>query len=179
MRLTDPLEGIVPVHKLGHVGHRTHLLEETESFYTTHFNFKPSDFLTAPDGTTFIIFLHIDLGKKYSDHHSFFLARDSASGPHHTAFEVDGIDNQFIAHDQLLKRGYKSYWGVGRHTEGSQVFDYWYDIDGFILEHYTDGDLVNQDTPVGTMSIQRDRNNNWGPEFDTSNLLLKDMLSES
>jgi hypothetical protein len=36
-------------------------------------------------------------------------------------------------------------WGIGRHVLGSQLFDYWYDDDGFEFEHYTDGDVFTAD----------------------------------
>jgi len=52
---------------------------------------------------------------------------------------------------------------VGRHILGSQIFDYWADPAGFKIEHYTDGDLFNEDTAArryahGLLSI-------WGPEL--------------
>lgn len=48
-----------------------------------------------------------------------------------------------------------------RHVHGSQIFDYWYDPNKFIVEHYADGDLVNEDTKLlraeaGNMAV-------WGP----------------
>ena len=36
-------------------------------------------------------------------------------------------------------------WGIGRHVLGSQLFDYWFDPDGFEYEHYTDGDVFTAD----------------------------------
>ncbi len=65
----------------------------------------------------------------------------------------------------MLSKGHKAFWGVGRHVEGSQIFDYWFDNDGFVIEHYVDGDLVNEDWPV-TYVTTRDANNgnNWGPQ---------------
>jgi hypothetical protein len=33
---------------------------------------------------------------------------------------------------------------VGRHILGSQVFDYWHDPSRFKIEHYADGDVVNE-----------------------------------
>jgi hypothetical protein len=34
----------------------------------------------------------------------------------------------------LAKKKYKSVWGVGRHILGSQIFDYWWDPTGFMIE---------------------------------------------
>ena len=34
----------------------------------------------------------------------------------------------------LERKGYKIVWGVGRHLLGSQIFDYWWDTSGFMIE---------------------------------------------
>ena len=46
---------------------------------------------------------------------------------------------------------------------GSQVFDYWFDTSGFVLEHYADGDLVNRETPVATVQAGPGMLSAWGP----------------
>lgn len=144
--------GSIPVHKLGHCGYITANFSIACAYYCENFNFKPSDILLGKDDSIIICFFHVDLGQDYSDHHSFFLAEPfgpmEPGKPHHAAFEVESIDTNFIGHDFLASKGYKSFWGVGRHVEGSQVFDYWFDLDGFLVEHYADGDLVNEDTPT-------------------------------
>lgn len=58
---------------------------------------------------------------------------------------------QFIGHDYLLSKGYKYWWGVGRHILGSQVYNYWLDLDGFVVEHFTDGDLVNNEHAINRL----------------------------
>jgi Glyoxalase/Bleomycin resistance protein/Dioxygenase superfamily len=160
--------GAIPIHKLGHCGYVPKDINATCDFYCENFNFKPSDVLLDPNGEIMIIFMHVDLGKDYSDHHSFFLAQPfgpSVPGTtHHAAFEVESIDTQFVGHEYLQSKGYQAFWGVGRHIEGSQVFDYWFDLDGFLVEHYTDGDIVNEEHPI-TYVENRDLNSgsNWGP----------------
>ena len=47
----------------------------------------------------------------------------------------------------------------------SQIFDYWTDPAGFHVEHYSDGDLVNQDTPTLHLPFGRDTLLQWGPAF--------------
>lgn len=145
-------------------------LEKAMEFYLTHFNFKPSDVMlsgesleSAPSQT----FLHIDLGQNYSDHHALILGqadRFSPPGPHHCSFEVESIDKTFVGHDYLMSKKYTHAWGIGRHTEGSQVFDYWFNVDGFLIEHYADGDMVNEDDPFN-WKPKRTKFNVWGPEF--------------
>ncbi|KAM0326745.1 hypothetical protein ACHAQA_006618 [Verticillium albo-atrum] len=112
-------------------------------------------------------FLHLDLGNEFSDHHSFFMQRAEPHVKkafcHHMSFEVADFDTQLLGHYWLAKKGWHSIWGVGRHVLGSQIFDYWGDPSGFKIEHYADGDVVNQHTPstrevVGPISV-------WGPEM--------------
>ncbi|KAK5722040.1 hypothetical protein LTR17_014476 [Elasticomyces elasticus] len=68
---------------------------------------------------------------------------------HHANFEVHDYDTQHLSHQWLAKRGYMSVWGIGRHVLGSQIFAYWWDVNGNMIEHYTDSDLVTKDTPIG------------------------------
>ncbi len=55
---------------------------------------------------------------------------------HHSSFEVHDFDIQSLGHQWLRDKGYDLVWGVGRHVLGSQIFDYWWDRSGFVLEHY-------------------------------------------
>ena len=43
----------------------------------------------------------------------------------------------------LRDRGYRHSWGIGRHIQGSQIFDYWRDPDKMMFEHYADGDVFD------------------------------------
>ncbi|KAL6821543.1 Glyoxalase/Bleomycin resistance protein/Dihydroxybiphenyl dioxygenase [Trichoderma camerunense] len=161
-------EGPALVHKLGHFGYVVPDFDAELAWYTDNFNFVPSDILYHWDFSNMdvLTFMHLDLGKEYSDHHCFFMQRAEPRVKktflHHTSYEVEDFDTQLIGHSWLAKRGWKSVWGVGRHILGSQIFDYWADPSGFKIEHYADGDVVNQETPterdvVGSFSI-------WGPE---------------
>jgi len=139
------------------------------AFYTGNFNFVPTDILWHPkfENIDVLAFMHLDLGKRYSDHHTFFMQRAppevKKSYIHHSSYEVADFDTQLLGHEWLTKKGWKSVWGVGRHILGSQIFDYWEDPSRFKIEHYADGDLVNEDTPTrrevaGPLSV-------WGPEL--------------
>lgn len=45
---------------------------------------------------------------------------------------------------------------------GSQIFDYWYDPSRFMLEHYIDGDLVNDETPINRTKAGPGNLHVWG-----------------
>ncbi|RAQ53643.1 metapyrocatechase [Aspergillus flavus] len=159
--------GPAAVHKLGHFGLCTGKFEELIHFYTTTFNIVPTDFLyVEKDGQrkNVALFAHIDRGDDYVDHHSFFMSTNARSHVHHCSFEVHDFDTQKLGHQWLTDKKYKSVWGVGRHILGSQIFDYWWDTTGNMIEHYTDGDLVNNQTPIGYGPAGDESLAIWGPE---------------
>jgi hypothetical protein len=119
--------------------------EKTFQFYTTRFNFYPSDVSPTlnvilerlsnlsfclqlghtPDAKNVIVFNRLARGKELVDHHSFFFFEGPKSHVHHSSFETHDFDTQVLGHDWLRHNGYENCWGVGRHVMGSQIFDYW------------------------------------------------------
>ncbi|KAE8384592.1 Glyoxalase/Bleomycin resistance protein/Dihydroxybiphenyl dioxygenase [Aspergillus alliaceus] len=159
--------GPAAVHKLGHFGLCVQRFEEMVNFYTSNFNIVPSDFLhVEQEGQrkNVALFAHIDRGADYVDHHSFFLSANETSHVHHCSFEVHDFDTQNLGHQWLADKGYTSVWGVGRHILGSQLFDYWWDTTGNMVEHYADGDLINEETPIGYGPAGDESLAVWGPE---------------
>ncbi|KAJ5281312.1 hypothetical protein N7478_006684 [Penicillium angulare] len=159
--------GPAAVHKLGHFGVCTQRFEELVSFYTTKFNLVPTDFLyveKAGEKQNVALFAHIDRGEEYVDHHSFFMSTNATTHVHHCSFEVHDFDTQKLGHQWLAGKNYESVWGVGRHILGSQIFDYWWDTTGNMIEHYADGDLVNNQTPIGYGPAGDESLAIWGPE---------------
>ncbi|KAF2758596.1 hypothetical protein EJ05DRAFT_500117 [Pseudovirgaria hyperparasitica] len=173
--------GPAEVHKLGHFGLCVTDFAAQADFYLRTFNLVPTDFLYADlraledredvalpkpeDRKDVALFAHIDRGSTYVDHHTFFMTDSATSHVHHCSFEVHDFDSQNLGHEWLAQEGYESVWGVGRHVLGSQIFDYWWDTTGNMIEHYTDGDLVNEDTPIGWALARGDTDLAvWGPD---------------
>ena len=154
--------------QLGHYGLCVQSFESQLEWYTRTFNFAPTDFLYIKDEAgkqlDVAVFAHIDVGPGYTDHHTFFMSTNKTSHVHHCSFEVHDFDTQNLGHEWLASKGYKSVWGVGRHILGSQLFDYWWDTTGNMIEHYADGDLVNEETPVGWGLAGDESLAVWGPE---------------
>ncbi|KAJ9615221.1 hypothetical protein H2200_001295 [Cladophialophora chaetospira] len=163
-------DGPSKVHKLGHYGvvvdHS--VFDETVSWYLDTFSLAKTDSLYDHEsGRDTMTFLHIDKGEEFTDHHSFFVQSPPApvkgTHAHHSSFEVDNMDTQLLGHYHLQKKGWTNCWGVGRHLLGSQIFDYWFDPSGNIVEHYSDGDLVNSGTEYGREIAAPDTIAVWGP----------------
>jgi hypothetical protein len=126
--------GPAAVHKLGHYGLCTQNFERLLSWYTTNFNFAPTDFLYVPHegdnaggrpggfGRKDVgVFMHVDRGSQPVDHHTLFLTKNETRHVHHASFEVHDFDTQHLGHQWLVGKGYQSVWGIGRHILGSQI----------------------------------------------------------
>jgi catechol 2,3-dioxygenase-like lactoylglutathione lyase family enzyme len=165
-RWQRPKRQPAPVHKLGHCGYITTDVMRSLAFYQTHFNLLKGDSIVDPTNPAreMFAFMRLDKGLHYTDHHSFFVAElGLKAAVHHAAFEVQDFDVEHTGHDYLVQKGYKPQWGIGRHGPGSQIFDYWYDRSGFVLEHYCDGDIVNIQTEF--RPYEAHELNVWGPDF--------------
>lgn len=134
------------VMRLGHVVLKVRNYRESLNFYTSMFGFRISDtYYAGAEDNTIMAFLHCGLGARYTDHHTIAVAEIPGGGFEHSAFEVIDWDDVAIGHQHLVSKGYKHSWGIGRHVQGSQVFDYWRDPFGNKIEHWTDGDLINDE----------------------------------
>ncbi len=111
-------------------------------------------------------FNRIDDGPEYVDHHVMMFGRNAkAAGLNHVSFEVQDLDDLYIGHDMLKKRyGDLHLWGIGRHTLGSQIFDYWKDPWGRIHEHWTDSDVLNNEHPYSIHTASEGLRSQWGPQ---------------
>ncbi|KAH8692361.1 trihydroxytoluene oxygenase [Talaromyces proteolyticus] len=168
--------GPAAVHKLGHYGLVVRDFMKQFSFYTQNFNLMPSNVLYMPTADSkpkeVGMFAHIERGEELVDHHTIFLTSlpPGATEPHvhHCSFEIHDLDSQKLGHYWLAKKGYEPVWGVGRHILGSQIFDYWWDPNHFMVEHYIDSDVVNQDTPVSFELAESAKDAAWGPDVPSA-----------
>ena len=114
------------------------------------------------DNVNVTTFFRLDRGDEFVDHHCFFFFEGPKYHVHHSSFETHDFDAQVLGHDWLRQNGYENCWGVGRHVMGSQIFDYWFDPARFILEHYVDGDLLDQSEPTHHTKAGPDSLHVWG-----------------
>ena len=154
----------LPVRRLGHFVLHVTDHDASVAWLRDRFGLVPSDYLGAPgdEGRVIGSFLRVDAGKEWVDHHCMLVLGTPEAEVHHCSFEMDGLDAVMCAHDFLLKRGYTLDCGVGRHLLGSQIFDYWRDPFGFRIEHYTDGDIVNDEHQPTVFAGTADETTQWG-----------------
>lgn len=153
------------VVRLGHVVHMVSDLNRTWDWYAARFRLTISDEVLAPDRQRVALFIRLDRGVEPSDHHTlnFGTTPSGRSGFHHAAFEVLDFDDLMVGNEYLGARNHRHRWGVGRHVLGSQVFDYWSDPWGNVLEHWTDGDRFDAREPSHVADIETMVGRQWGP----------------
>jgi catechol 2,3-dioxygenase-like lactoylglutathione lyase family enzyme len=154
------------ITRLGHVALLVADYPKSYAFYTSVLGFRPSDtyYAGAPENQI-AAFMFCGLGKTFTDHHTLALvsAPDGRNRFDHSSFEVIDLDDLAQGNAFLKSKDWQHSWGIGRHIQGSQLFDYWRDPMGNKVEHWTDGDLVNEDTPVGNAPVSPDELSQWAP----------------
>lgn len=159
-------QGPSHVMRLGHVVLKAVDFAANLAFYRDQLGFKVSDTYYAGSAEhTVAAFLHCGLGDEYTDHHTIALIGIGSAerSIDHAAFEVLDWDDLAAGNRHLEAGKHEHAWGIGRHIQGSQVFDYWYDPVGNKVEHWTDGDLVNDATPVGNAPLDAGALAQWAP----------------
>lgn len=81
----------------------------------------------------------------------------------HSAYQVRDLDILAAGGEYLREKGRYRSWGIGRHIQGSQIFDYWRDPDGFLVEHFTDGDRFDCSIEPGWAAMSASGLAQWGP----------------
>ena len=91
--------------------------------------------------------------------------RVHTAGLNHVSFEVQDLDDLAIGHELLIQKYPELHvWGLGRHTLGSQIFDYWRDPWGRQHEHWTDSDVLNNNSEYRLHTQSKGLRSQWGPQ---------------
>jgi catechol 2,3-dioxygenase-like lactoylglutathione lyase family enzyme len=155
------------IQRLGHVAIGTTRFRAALDWYLDTLGMIVSDFLYL-DGQRergpVMAFIRCDQGSVPSDHHTLAMALQPQTGYLHSAYQVTDLDEVAAAGEYLRERGYRHAWGIGRHIQGSQIFDYWRDPDRLMFEHYTDGDVFDCSMPPGWAPMSVSGLAQWGPK---------------
>ncbi|MEU7812990.1 VOC family protein [Pseudonocardia sp. NPDC049154] len=154
------------VQRLGHVVLQTNRYLETLDWYLHHLGLIVSDFLYYPgqrERGPVMSFIRCDRGAIPTDHHTLAMALGPSNRYVHSAYQVADLDALAAGGEFLREHGYQRSWGIGRHIQGSQVFDYWRDPDGFLVEHFSDGDLFDNTLEPGWAPMTASGLAQWGP----------------
>jgi len=154
----------VKVYRIGHAQLGTGRLERTLNWYQKTFGMIVSDFqVIQGQSVPIVAFMRFDRGDTPTDHHSLAFGSALELGHGHTAFEVYDAGEVLRAHAALADR-HRHAWGIGRHDQGSQIFDYWRDDEGSCFELYADGDVFDAHHRAGVSAFTGGSIYAWGPE---------------
>lgn len=132
-------------------------IKKSIDFYADILGLKLSDF-PGP-----VAFLH---GAHGSDHHLIAFAHsETGIGYHHSAWDVNSVEEVGLGAAQMAEAGYKKGWGLGRHVLGSNYFHYVRDPWGSFTEYSYDIDYVpvEKDWPTSYPSPENSLYL-WGPD---------------
>jgi catechol 2,3-dioxygenase-like lactoylglutathione lyase family enzyme len=162
-----PARRAAEIQRLGHVVLGTTRFGAALDWYLDTLGLIVSDFLYLDgqrDRGPAMAFIRCDLGSVPSDHHTLAMALMPQTGYLHSAYQVADIDEVAASGEYLRERGYRHAWGLGRHIQGSQIFDYWRDPDRLMFEHYTDGDMFDATMEPGWAPMSVSGLAQWGPK---------------
>lgn len=168
------------VQRLGHVVLQTPQFIRALNWYLDTFGLIVSDFQFAPsrrDLGPVLAFMRCDRGSVPTDHHTLALVLGPVSRYAHSAYQVTDLDVLAAGGEYLSKKGYHRAWGIGRHTLGSQIFDYWTDPDKIFVEHFTDGDMFDNTLEPGWQPLTASSLAQWGPRVPQEFLGAKPSLT--
>ncbi|NCF17358.1 MAG: glyoxalase [Haliea sp.] len=153
------------VERFGHYVLMVSDLEASWKWYRRHLGLLPTDVLCTAVGMPALAFTRLDKGEEPADHHTVVLAAGPSAAYMHSAYET--LDQDAIGQGQqyLKLKGWKHFWGMGRHILGSQIFDYWLDPHGFEVEHYADGDVFDNSYPTQYHLADRGGLWAWGADL--------------
>jgi hypothetical protein len=154
------------VQRLGHVVVQSTRYVAALNWYLDTLGMIVSDFLYFPgqrDRGPAMSFIRCDRGNTPADHHTLAMALGPRNRYVHSAYQVADLDAMAAGGEYLRDSGYRRSWGIGRHIQGSQLFDYWRDPDGFLVEHFADGDMFDNTLEPGWAAFTASGLAQWGP----------------
>jgi len=115
--------GSVP-WRLSHVNLNCRDVDATSRFFQNALGFALTDRSRA------MAFLRCN-----ADHHAVVLADSGVDGLNHVAFMMPDWESVMRGSGRMIDHGYPIGWGVGRHGPGNNVFAYFVDPFGFVIEY--------------------------------------------
>jgi catechol 2,3-dioxygenase-like lactoylglutathione lyase family enzyme len=152
------------IRRVSHGVLTTPRMDETLAWYHKTLGLIPSDEIYGgtPDNRLGV-FSRIDRGEEEVDHHVSFIVRHAKAGAHHVSFEVENVDDIFMGHDYLHRRGkYEHIRGIGRHALGAQIFDYWMSPFEQIHEHWISLEHMTVHSAFGSHRVDSDMAHDHG-----------------
>lgn len=111
-------------NRLAHVNINSAEIEALAQFYRDALGFRQTD------RSKLMAFLRCN-----NDHHAVVLAEAPVNGLNHIAFLMPDLESVMRGSGRVVDHGYPIGWGVGRHGPGDNVFAYFVDPHGVVIEY--------------------------------------------
>ena len=119
----EPRQGDRP-ERLAHVNLNSTNVDRSAAFYARALGFRLTDRSKA------MAFVRCN-----SDHHAVVIADAGVNGLNHVAFLMPSLEAVMRGSGRMIDAGYPIAWGVGRHGPGDNVFSYFIDPVGTVIEY--------------------------------------------
>lgn len=123
LRIPEPPRCAFP-ERISHVNLNCADIEKTSRFFQQVLGF------TLTDRSKAMAFLRCN-----QDHHAVVLADSGVNGLNHVAFMMPDLESVMRGSGRMIDHGFPIGWGVGRHGPGNNVFAYFVDPFGFVMEY--------------------------------------------
>lgn len=120
---------------LNHVVLNTTDIYRMTDFFTEVLGFKVSDWSEDK-----MVFLRCN-----KNHHSISFHQKEHAALNHIAYEVSGVDEVMRGISNIRREGHQEIWGPGRHGPGNNIFCYFQDIAGFVIEYTSDLTVIDDE----------------------------------
>ncbi len=119
--------------RLTHVVLNSHAVDETQAFLTEAFGFR------LADRTVAIAFMNCN-----ADHHTLAVGVADNDALNHIAFLMPDLDGVMRGGGRMNDAGFPIQWGPGRHGPGNNLFNYFIDPFGVVIEYTADVQQVDE-----------------------------------
>ena len=146
-------DGTRPV-RLAHVNINSTDVDSLAGFYQRALGFRLTDRSKA------MAFVRCN-----ADHHAIVIAEAPVNGLNHVAFLMPDLESVMRGSGRMIDHGHPIAWGVGRHGPGDNVFAYFIDPLGIVIEYTAEVLQVDDDYVVRGPSEWRwppGRTDHWG-----------------
>ena len=110
--------------RIAHIVLNSHAIDETQAFITNVLGF------TLADRTVALAFMNCN-----SDHHSLAVGVADNDALNHIAFVMPDADAVMRGAGRMKDAGFPIQWGPGRHGPGNNLFNYFIDPFGVVIEY--------------------------------------------
>lgn len=136
-RHTNAINDRSKPNKLSHVVLNSANIGQQTAFFIDTLGFRLSD---QTDMMEFV--------RCSADHHSIAMAKGQGPGLNHMAYEMANIDGLMRGAGRMKTSGFNVEWGLGRHGPGDNVFTYFIEPNGLVVEYTTEVEQIDEATYI-------------------------------